>query len=76
MADVNKYRTYLTEVARHHPELFPQALAQGYWFHDRYPVRKQQCGVRRIKLKATGAVFTLRPSFLLPYGIVIRHDNE
>ena len=69
MADVNKYRTYLTEVAQHHPELFPQALAQGYWFHDRYPVRKQQCVVRRIKLKATGAVFTLRPSFLLPYGI-------
>jgi hypothetical protein len=25
--------------------------------------------VRRIKLNATGAVFTLRPSFLLPYGI-------
>ena len=69
MADVSKYRTYLTEVAQHHPELFPQALAQGYWFHDRYPVRKQQCVVRRIKLKATGAVFTLRPSFLLPYGI-------
>jgi hypothetical protein len=69
MADVRKYRTYLAEVAQHHPELFPQALAQGYWFHDRYAVQKQRCVVRRIKLKATGAVFTLRPSFLLPYGI-------
>jgi hypothetical protein len=69
MADVSKYRTYLTEVAQQHAELFPQALAQGYWFHDRYHVRKQGVTLRRIKLKATGAVFTLRPSFLLPYGI-------
>jgi hypothetical protein len=69
MADVTKYRTYLTEVAQHHPELFPQALAQGYWFHARYHVRKPDVSLRRIKLKATGAVFTLRPSFLLPYGI-------
>jgi hypothetical protein len=69
MADVSKYRQYLAEVVQHHPELFPQALAQGYWFHDRYHVRKQEVTLRRIKLKATGAVFTLRPSFLLPYGI-------
>src|SRR4029450_3369275 len=35
----------------------------------RYHVRKPDVNLRRIKLKATGAVFTLRPSFLLPYGI-------
>ena len=29
MADVTQYRRYLTEVAQQHPELFPQALAQG-----------------------------------------------
>lgn len=32
-------------------------------------MQTQRCGVRRIKLKATGAVFTLRPSCLLPDGI-------
>jgi hypothetical protein len=67
--DGAKYRQHLRTTYEQHPELFPQALAQGYTFHDRYPVRKQRCVVRRIKLKATGAVFTLRPSFLLPYGI-------
>jgi hypothetical protein len=69
VADVTQYREHLQTMYRQHPELFPQAWAQGYTWHDRYGVRKQQCMVRRIKLKATGAVFTLRPSFLLPYGI-------
>ena len=68
MADVTTYRTYLTTVWQQHPEVFPQALAQGYTFHDCYRSRKQDVRLRRIKLKATGAVFTLRPSFLLPYG--------
>jgi hypothetical protein len=76
MADVIKYRTYLTEVAQQHPELFPQALAQGYWFHDCYRSRKQAVTLRRIKLKATGAVFTVRPSFLLPYGIARTEEVE
>jgi hypothetical protein len=69
MADVTTYRTYLTTVWQQHPEVFPQALAQGYTFHDCYRSRKQDVKLRRIKLKATGAVFTLRPSFLLPYGV-------
>lgn len=69
MADVTTYRTYLTTVWQQHPEVFPQALAPGYTFHDCYRSRKQDVRLRRSKLKATGAVFTLRPSFLLPYGV-------
>jgi hypothetical protein len=67
--DVAKYREHLRTTYEQHPELFPQALEQGYTFHDRYQVRKQRCVLRRIKLKATQEVFTVRPSFLLPYGI-------
>jgi len=67
--DVTKYRQHLRTLYEQHPELFPQALKKGYTFHDRYQVRKQRYIVRRIKLKATREVFTLRPSFLLPYGI-------
>lgn len=67
--DVTKYRQHLRAKYEQHPELFPQAWAQGYTFHDCYLVRKQRCVVRRIKLKATLEVFTLRPAFLLPYGI-------
>jgi hypothetical protein len=74
--DVTKYRQYLQTTYEQHPELFPQALQKGYTFHDRYPVRKQRCVVRRIKLKATQEVFTLRPSFLLPYGIGRTEEME
>ena len=76
MKDVAKYRQHLQTTYKHHAALFPQAWEQGYTFHDRYQVRKQRCGVRRIKLKATGAVFTLRPSFLLPYGIARTAEVE
>lgn len=69
VADVTKYRQYLQTTYAHHPELFPQAWAPGYTWHDRYQVRKQRCVVRRIKLKATREVFSVRPAFLLPYGI-------
>jgi len=74
--DVAQYRTYLTKLSTQHPELFPQALAQGYTFHDRYRSRKQGVVLRRIKLRATAQVFTLRPSFLLPYGIARTEEVE
>jgi hypothetical protein len=67
--DVAKYRQHLSTMSEQHPELFPQTWAQGYTFHDRYRLRKQEVTLRRIKLKATGAVFTVRPSFLMPYGL-------
>jgi hypothetical protein len=74
--DVVQYRTYLTSVSTEHPELFPQAWAQGYTFHDCYRSRKQGVGLRRIKLRATAEVFTLRPSFLLPYCIARTEEVE
>ena len=52
---------------RQYPELFPKMMDQGYTVHDAYMSVKHDLTVRRIKLKATGAVFTLRPSFVMPY---------
>ena len=57
-----QYRQYLTGMLGQHPELFPKDMAQGFPLHDCYVSVKQDLIVRRIKLKATGAVFTLRPS--------------
>jgi len=39
-------------------------------------VEKQNVTVRRIKLRSTAEVFTLRPSFLLPYGIARTEEVE
>ena len=74
--DVAKYRVYLTKIYQQHPELFPQALGEGYTFHDRYRSRKQGVVLRRSKLKATSEVFTLRPSFVLPYCIARAEEVE
>ena len=65
--DPAQYRQYLPQMRRQHPELFPTAMDQGSTLHDAYLSVKQDLLVRRIKVKATGAVFTLRPSFVMPY---------
>ena len=74
--DVQKYRNYLTTQLTAHPELFPQAMGAGYRFHSAYELRKLGVLVRRIKLTATGALFTLRPSFVLPYGVARTAEVE
>jgi hypothetical protein len=64
-----RYRQYLSGMLEQHPELFPKDMDQGFTFHDCYVSVKQDLIMRRIKLKATGSVFTLRPSFVMPYMI-------
>jgi hypothetical protein len=45
----------------------PQEREQGFTFHDCYVSIKQELLMRRIKWSTTGAVFTRRPSFVMPY---------
>jgi hypothetical protein len=61
-----QYRQYLSEMLSRHPELFPQDMDQGFTCHDAYASVTQDVIVRRMKWKATGAVFSLRPSFVMP----------
>jgi hypothetical protein len=56
-----QYRQYLTEMLGQHKD-----MDQGFTFHDCYVSVKQDLIVRRITLQATGAVFTLRPSLVMP----------
>jgi hypothetical protein len=76
VADVAQYGAYLTTRFARSPELFPRAMGQGYTFHDCYLSRKQGVVLRRIKLKVGKAVFTLRPSFVLPYCIARTDEVE
>jgi hypothetical protein len=75
-ADTVKYREFLTRQFERHPELFPAQFSEGYQFHSRYRQKKQDLVLRRIKLKATGKVFTIRPSFVLPYGVARTDEVE
>lgn len=74
--DLPQFRKFLLAQFAAHPELFPQAFAQGFQWHSQYQLKKQQLFVRRIKLTATGQVFTIRPSFVLPYGIARTDEIE
>jgi hypothetical protein len=59
-------RQSLSDMLRQYPDVFPHEMDQGFPFHDCSVSLKQDVIVRRITLKATGAVFALRPSCVMP----------
>ena len=65
--DPVQFRRFLEKMWQQHPELFPKEFSQGFKLHDTYLSIKQESCLRRIKLKATGEVFLIRPSLLMPY---------
>jgi hypothetical protein len=74
--DPKQYRQHLNEVQQQYPEIFPQAMSEGYKFHDSYRSSKQKLVMRRIKLKVNQEVFTLRPSFVMPYQVARTDEIE
>jgi hypothetical protein len=66
VTDPQRFRSWLDQMFRDAPELFPTAFAQGYRLKDARCSAKTGLRLRRIRLKATGASFSVRPSFLLP----------
>jgi hypothetical protein len=67
IGDPVRFRAWLDQSFRTWPELFPEAFRDGYRLKDARTSRRLGVRLRRIRLKATGASFSIRPSFLLPY---------
>lgn len=65
--DPAAFRAVLDRMFADMPELFPGAFDQGYTLKDCYISKKTGLCLRRIKCKATGEAFLIRPSFVLPY---------
>lgn len=62
------FKAYLEEVYASHPELFPRAMAEGYELYGfQSPSAKLGLKLRRLRFKATKDVYTVRPSFVMPY---------
>ena len=76
MEDHAYCRQYIMEQYRLHPELFPEALGEGFTFHGFFYSKKQDLTLRRIKLNANGEQYQLRPSFVMPYMIGRTEDVE
>ena len=66
VADPERFRQHLTAVCGQHPELFPTRMPEGFVLHDKRWSIKQQGMLRRLEIKATAAVFLVRPSLLMP----------
>jgi hypothetical protein len=61
------FRQWLDQAFRDAPELFPAAFAHGYTLKDDRVSVKRSLRLRRVRCKATGAAFSVRPCFVLPY---------
>jgi len=69
LEETSTCREHLDAIAQQHLELFPPGFEHGFIFKGTYHSEKQDIDLRRIKLEATGDVFQLRPSFLMPYMV-------
>lgn len=76
VADPRRFRSWLDQAFRNCPELFPKAFAEGYRLQDDRSSAKTGLRVRRIRLTATGASFSIRPSFVLPYMTGLTDDVQ
>jgi len=66
--DSSAFREWVDAMCAQYPELFPDGFAEGYHLHDQRPSKKMpDVSTRRIRLKSTGAVYRVVPSFVLPY---------
>jgi len=62
-------RAFLGQLLAQHPELFPESMGTHYVFYGfTAPSRKMNLRCRRVRPgRRTGPVYTLAPSFVLPY---------
>ena len=74
--DPGRFRAWLDQAFRCWPELFPKAFADGYTLKDLRTSGRTGLRLRRIRLKATGQSFSVRPSFLLPYMVGTTDDVQ
>jgi hypothetical protein len=65
--DPARFRRELDRLFLAVPELFPGSFAAGYRLKDARTSAKLGVRLRRVRLKATGESFTVRPCFVLPY---------
>jgi hypothetical protein len=67
VASPTAFRGWIDQAFRDSPELFPKDFPHGYTLKDSRRSLRQRLGIRRIRLKATKQVFSVRPSFVMPY---------
>jgi hypothetical protein len=72
------FKNYLAELCESYPELFPKLISEGYYLHGKTTASMKMDGLRlyRIRLIANGEVYTIAPSYIMPYMIGKVEDVE
>ena len=65
--DAKQVRAYLEKILAESPELFPEAISDGYRLTGRLPESKKIAGIRRRQVRINEQVYSLRPSFVFSY---------
>jgi hypothetical protein len=76
VADPGRFRAGLDQAFPAWPELFPEAFSGGYRLKAIRTSARTGLRLRRVRLKATGDSFSVRPSFLLPYRTGLTDDGQ
>lgn len=75
--DAVAVRAEVEAALKRSPELFPPAITQGFRLTGRLPESAKLPGIRLRQLRlCNGAVYTLRPSFVMPYMAGFADDLE
>jgi len=74
----SQFRSFLTNVIEKHPELFPKDITSGYHLHGFTAPSVKLDGIIffRIKILASGDVYTVAPSYVMPYMCAKTKDVE
>ena len=72
------FRLHVDACYKEHPELFPEGMKNGHYLHGFTVPSVKQDGLRlrRIKLIEGGEVFSICPSFIMPYMTGLTDETE
>ena len=77
MNDGKEFRSHVDGWIERHPELFPHAITEGYKLNGKtLPSVKLGIEQRRIRILATGDVYSICPAFVMPYMTGLVYDVE
>jgi len=78
IGDNEKFKTYLNTQIQQAPELFPSTIADGYALYgrSRRSAKLDKLQFRRIRINATGEIFSVYPSFVMPYLIAYTDEVD
>lgn len=76
MQDKDAFIVFLNKNIKTYPELFPQAIAEGFKLNGFVESKKQKGFVMRRILLKKGGSYQIRPSFMMPYMIAKTTEVE